>query len=109
LTKKKKRKKQKNENLASRVKIGSKVKVKGKTFKILKPTAKGKKYRACPTSGKGSCLHFGAKGYRVKPGTPAGNSYCARSAGIKSKKKGVRPNDLARLLWNCEGKISKKR
>jgi|TARA_R100000479_G_scaffold84485_1_gene40933 hypothetical protein len=93
----------------SRVKIGRTVKVKGKSFKIKKPTAKGKKYKACPTSGKGSCVHFGATGYRVKPGTKAGDNYCTRSAGIKSKKKGATPNDFARLLWNCEGKKSKKR
>lgn len=28
-------------------------------------------------------IYFGAKGYQVKPGTKAGDSYCARSAGIK--------------------------
>ena len=44
---------------------------------------------------------------KIKPGTPDGDNYCARSSGIKSSKKGgVTPNDLARAAWNCKGKKS---
>ena len=43
---------------------------------------KGKKYKV---EHKGKEIHFGASGYRIKPGTPAGDSYCARSAGLKGQ------------------------
>ena len=93
--------------MASRIKIGKVVSVGGKKFRISKPTAKGKKYKAVPVSGKGKSYHFGAKGYFARPGTPKGNNYCARSSGIKSKK--ISPNTFARMLWNCQGKISLKK
>jgi len=54
-------------------------------------------------------VQFGAKGYKVGPGTDRGDSYCARSAGIKSTQKGATPNDFARMLWNCEGTKSKNK
>ena len=53
-------------------------------------------------------------GPRVKPGTSKGDSYCARSAGIK---KGLSPekrndpntpNNLSRKRWKCKGKKSMK-
>ena len=53
-------------------------------------------------------------GPRVRPGTSKGNSYCARSLGIKrrlSKKKQNdpnTPNNLSRKRWKCVGKKSKK-
>jgi hypothetical protein len=53
-------------------------------------------------------------GPRVKPGTPKGNSYCARSLGIKqrlSKKKQNdpnTPNNLSRKRWKCSGAKSNK-
>jgi hypothetical protein len=53
-------------------------------------------------------------GPRVKPGTPKGDSYCARSYGIKkrlSKKKQNdpnTPNNLSRKRWKCKGKKSMK-
>jgi hypothetical protein len=62
----------------------------------------GKKYKATDEDGKE--IHFGASGYRIKPGTDAGNSYCARSFGIKSDKYSA--NWWARQLWSCEGKKS---
>lgn len=93
----------------SRIQIGKTVTVKGKKYRIAKPTAKGKKYKAVPVSGKGKSVHFGAKGYTVAPGTKRGNNYCTRSAGIKSKQKGATANDFARMLWNCNGKISQKK
>ncbi len=46
-----------------------------------------KKYKAVDDDG--NVVHFGAPGYRINPGTDAGNSYCA-----------------ARQLWSCEGRIS---
>ena len=53
-------------------------------------------------------------GPRVKPGTSKGDSYCARSLGIKkrlSKKKQNdpnTPNNLSRKRWKCSGAKSKK-
>ena len=53
-------------------------------------------------------------GPRVRPGTTKGDSYCARSLGIKrrlSKKKQNdpnTPNNLSRKRWNCVGAKSKK-
>ena len=54
-------------------------------------------------------------GPRVKPGTSKGDSYCARSLGIKkrvSKKKRNdpnTPNNLSRKRWKCSGAKSKKK
>ena len=53
-------------------------------------------------------------GARVKPGTSKGDSYCARSLGIKrglSKKKQSdpnTPNNLSRKRWKCSGAKSRK-
>tara|TARA_R110001599_G_scaffold352217_1_gene586338 strand:- start:575 stop:829 length:255 start_codon:yes stop_codon:yes gene_type:complete len=53
-------------------------------------------------------------GPRVKPGTTKGDSYCARSFGIKrrlSKKQQNdpnTPNNLSRKRWNCVGAKSTK-
>ena len=53
-------------------------------------------------------------GPRVKPGTSKGDSYCARSLGIKrrlSKKQQNdpnTPNNLSRKRWNCVGAKSAK-
>ena len=53
-------------------------------------------------------------GPRVKPGTSKGDSYCARSYGIKirlpKKKRNDpnTPNNLSRKRWKCVGKKSKK-
>lgn len=70
--------------------------------------AKGKKYVATLPSGKK--VNFGASGYRIKPGTPAGDSYCARSAGIANANDTKAPNYWARQLWSCRGakSVSKK-
>ena len=54
-------------------------------------------------------------GPRVKPGTSKGDSYCARSLGIKkrvSKKKRNdpnTPNNLSRKRWKCSGAKSRKK
>lgn len=53
-------------------------------------------------------------GPRVRAGTSKGDSYCARSLGIKkglSKKKQNdpnTPNNLSRKRWKCSGAKSKK-
>ena len=65
-------------------------------------------------SGRTKRVSYGAKGAKVKPGTSAGNSYCARSYGIKkglSKEKKNdpnTPNNLSRKRWKCKGKKSMK-
>jgi len=54
-------------------------------------------------------------GPRVKPGTSKGDSYCARSLGIKkrlSKKKKNdpnTPNNLSRKRWKCSGAKSRRK
>ena len=53
-------------------------------------------------------------GRRVKPGTSKGDSYCARSNGIKkglsAKKRNDpnTPNNLSRKRWKCKGNKSSK-
>lgn len=54
-------------------------------------------------------------GARVKPGTSKGDSYCARSLGIKKglpKKKQSdpnTPNNLSRKRWKCAGAKSRRK
>jgi len=54
-------------------------------------------------------------GRRVRPGTSKGDSYCARSLGIKkrlSKKKQNdpnTPNNLSRKRWKCVGAKSRRK
>lgn len=75
----------------------------------MKP-AKGKKFAKVV---KGKKISYGATGYKIKPGTKAGDSYCARSFAIekanKAKGKGVTANTLSRRAWGCVGKKSKKK
>jgi hypothetical protein len=75
--------------------------------KIVRSNATGKKY-AVKVDGK--TINFGASGYRIKPGTEAGDSYCARSAGIKGANNKSTANYWARQLWSCRGtkSVSKK-
>ena len=68
--------------------------------KVKRSTVKGKKY-AVEVDGK--TINFGAEGYRIKPGTPAGDAYCARSVKIKGANDQSTPNYWARQLWSCEG------
>lgn len=65
--------------------------------------AKGKKWK---TNG----VSHGQKGVRISPGTPRGDAYCARSAGIKGdwKNDPNSPNRLSRKKWKCRGKKSMK-
>lgn len=72
-------------------------------YKVSQSDREGKKYKV---NVDGKEIHFGASGYRIKPGTQAGDSYCARSAGIKGANDIHTPNYWARQLWSCEGKKS---
>jgi len=53
-------------------------------------------------------------GPRVKPGTSKGDSYCARSYGIKmglpigKRNDPNTPNNLSRKRWKCVGKKSRR-
>ena len=84
---------------------------KKKKKKGCKPS-KGKKYARRV---KGKCVSYGAKGYKIAPGTSKGNSYCARSYGdMKSHGKDCSGKDrgtplcLSRQKWKCSGKYSRK-
>lgn len=68
--------------------------------KVQRSDREGKKYKVVVG---GKEIHFGASGYRIKPGTPAGDSYCARSAGIAGANDRTTPNYWARQLWSCRG------
>lgn len=63
--------------------------------------------------GKKRIVRYGAKGYRIYPGTKRGDSYCARSFGILKKYQQkcnlddkYSPNCLSRTKWRCKGKKS---
>ena len=49
-------------------------------------------------------------GDRIRPGTPKGDSYCARSNKIKGdwRKDPNSPNRLSRKKWGCKGSKSTK-
>lgn len=61
----------------------------------------------------GRTVRYGAKGYRIAPGTSKGDSYCARSNG-QMKKHPTAANDpnsplrLSRKKWRCSGDKSRK-
>lgn len=86
--------------------------------------AKGKKFVKTVTNkktGRKKKVSYGAKGYKIAPGTKKGDSYCARSYGIKQEMlaKGGKsakkakdpnsPNNLSRKKWKCSGKKSKRK
>lgn len=66
-------------------------------------------------TGRTKTVRYGQKGASIKPGTSKGDSYCARSLGIKKEmiKKGGKsaekardpnsPNNLSRKKWKCKG------
>lgn len=78
-------------------------------MKAMRSERKGKKYKV---RHKGKVIHFGAKGYTIAPSTKRGDSYCARSYGIKDKSgrptrnKKSSPNYWSRKMWKCKGKKS---
>jgi hypothetical protein len=84
---------------------------------------KGKKFVKVvtnPKTGRKRRIGYGAPGFKIAPGTKKGDSYCARSAGIKAemlKKGGASakkardpnsPNNLSRKKWRCQGKKSRR-
>jgi hypothetical protein len=76
--------------------------VKGKCYPlntVVKSTRPGKKFMVVTTDG---VVHFGAEGYTISPGTPKGDSYCARSSGIKSGSSRS-ANYYSRRMWGCVG------
>lgn len=76
---------------------------KNKDYKISRSNRKGKKYKVLVNE---KYVHFGAKGYRMYPGTKRGDSYCARSSGIKGVDDINSANFWSRLKWRCVGKRS---
>ena len=79
--------------------------------------AKGKKSSKTytnPDTGRKNKVSYGQKGAKIAPGTDKGDSYCARSNGIKkglSKDKQNdpnTPNNLSRKKWKCSGDKSMK-
>jgi len=78
----------------------------------------GKKYVKTvtdPETGRKKKVRYGAKGYRISPGTPKGDRYCARSFGdMKSEgfdcsgKEKNTPLCLSRAKWKCSGKTSRR-
>jgi len=85
--------------------------------KALKPR-QGKRFVKKTASGKKVSYGQAGKakdgGDRIRPGTSKGDSYCARSAGIKkglsSEKRNNpnSPNNLSRKKWKCRGSKSMK-
>lgn len=67
-----------------------------------------------PKTGRKKTVRYGQKGASVRPGTPKGDSYCARSAGIKrglskaDQNNPNTPNNLSRKKWKCAGKKSRR-
>ena len=78
----------------------------------------GKKYTKVvtnPETGRKNRVRYGAKGYRIAPGTDKGDKYCARSFGdMKSEGydcSGAERNTplcLSRAKWKCSGKTSRR-
>lgn len=81
-------------------------------------TEDGKKYSKTvtnPETGRKNKVRYGAKGYKIAPGTEKGDRYCARSFGdMKSEGyncSGAERNTplcLSRAKWKCTGKTSRR-
>ena len=81
-------------------------------------TEDGKKYSKKvrdPETGRTRTVRYGAKGYKIAPGTDKGDRYCARSFGdMKSEDyncAGAERNTplcLSRAKWRCSGKTSRR-
>ena len=69
-----------------------------------------------PATGRKRTVKFGQAGKaadggdRIRPGTSKGDSYCARSNGIKGDWRSDKnsPNNLSRRKWKCRGDKSMK-
>lgn len=77
----------------------------GKVYKIYRSDKPKKKYKVDVN---GTIIHFAAKGYTMFPGKKRGQSYCARSSGIKGTNSIYSANFWSRKLWKCSGKRSLK-
>lgn len=86
--------------------IGKRYRIKGQIVRITSSNAQDRKKAAVTSEGR--VINFGQDGTRVRPGTDAGNAYCARSAGIRSPQDRLTPNDLARADWHCVGSVSRE-
>lgn len=85
---------------------------------LQKRDAKDKKYVKVvkdPETGRKKKVRYGAKGYKIAPGTSKGDRYCARSFGdMKSHNKDCSGADrntplcLSRSKWKCSGKKSRR-
>jgi len=85
--------------------------------KLEEKPAKGKKSSKTytnPDTGRKNKVSYGQKGAKIAPGTDKGDSYCARSNGIKKglskdkKNDPNTPNNLSRKKWKCRGDKSMK-
>ena len=85
--------------------------------KLEEKPAKGKKSSKTytnPDTGRKNKVSYGQKGAKISPGTSKGDSYCARSFGIKKRLSKDKqndpntPNNLSRKKWKCKGKKSTK-
>lgn len=72
---------------------------------ITKSNQPGKKWKKKVN---GKTYHAGDSNYTISPGTSRGDSYCARSYGIKKKHGSTPKNEMARKKWKCRGKKSVK-
>jgi hypothetical protein len=65
-------------------------------------------------TGRTKKVSYGATGFTISPGTKKGDSYCARSYGIKMKLPPSKrndpnsPNNLSRKKWKCAGKKTRR-
>lgn len=85
---------------------------------LRRDTEDGKKYTKIvtnPETGRKNKVRYGAKGYKIAPGTDKGDNYCARSFGdMKSHGKDCSGPDrntplcLSRAKWKCSGKTSRR-
>ncbi len=68
-----------------------------------------------PKTGRKKTVKYGQKGATVSPSTPKGDSYCARSYGIKKRLPKEKqndpntPNNLSRKRWKCDGPKSRRK
>jgi len=75
--------------------------VRGKSYPIYRSDRQNKKFKVFV---KGKWVHFGAKGYKISPGTKRGNLYCTRSYFIKGKNDITSANFWSRKMWKCKFK-----
>lgn len=74
-----------------------------------------KKVVTNPKTGRTKTVKYGQKGAKVAPSTKKGDSYCARSYGIKKRLPKEKqndpntPNNLSRKRWKCDGPKSRRK